>query len=273
VTRPFELVLFANDADLATRAVAAGVETLIVDWEWEGKAARQAGADTEVNRQTEDDLRRMRGVEGARVLCRVNATSARTADELDLAVAAGADEVLLPMVRAPGEVEAALDALAGRAGLGILVETEDAIAAAPELARLPLSRVYVGLNDLAIERGARGIFGPLVDGTVERLRTVFAETRFGVGGLTVPTRGAPLPCRLLIGELARAGCDYAFLRRSFLRDTAGSDVGAAVRELREALAAARRRDDGAVAADRRALVDAVAALEESARPEPRVAVA
>jgi hypothetical protein len=270
---PFELVLFATDLAVAERAVAGGVQTLIVDWEWEGKAMRQAGADTQVNRQTATDLRRVRGVPGARVLCRLNAWNARTGDELDLAVEAGADEVLLPMVRTTDEVEAVLGLLEDRAGLGILVETEDAVAAAADLSRLPLSRVYVGLNDLAIERGEGGIFRPFVDGTVARLRETFSATRFGVGGLTVPSGGAPLPCLLLMAELTRLGCDYAFLRRSFLRDTEGRDVARAVREIRAALAVARSRSADAVEADRRSFVDAVTALEQLARPEPRAAVA
>ncbi|MEK6304682.1 MAG: hypothetical protein AABO41_28705, partial [Acidobacteriota bacterium] len=36
-----------------------------------------------------------------------------------------------------------------------LIETQDAVRNAAELARLPLSRVYVGLQDLAIDRFLR----------------------------------------------------------------------------------------------------------------------
>ena len=108
-----------------------------------------------MNNHTEEHLRAVRALTGARVLCRINAFGPGTAEEVEQAVEAGADELLLPMVRTPEEVERTLALVDGRAGLGILVETRDAIAAADELARLPLSRVYVGLNDLSIDRGTR----------------------------------------------------------------------------------------------------------------------
>ena len=157
MTRPaatdFELALFATDLEVVRAAVAGGVETIVVDWEHAGKAIRQADADTEINRHTVDDLRAARSAASARLLCRLNRLSRDSAEEVELALDAGADELLLPMVRSAGEVERALELVGGRAGLGILVETRDAVAGADELAQLPLERVYVGLNDLAIERG------------------------------------------------------------------------------------------------------------------------
>ena len=53
---------------------------------------------------------------------------------------------------APSEVDRTLDLVAGRCGLGILIETQDAVDRAAALARRPLSRIYVGLNDLRIDR-------------------------------------------------------------------------------------------------------------------------
>src|SRR5262249_9731726 len=145
----FELVLFSVDPDLVRRAVSAGVDSLIVDWEHLDKEARQRGADTEINRHTAQDLRRGRAATDARVLCRVNALGSGSGSESERAIEAGADEVLLPMVRNAAQVEEAF-ALAGRrCRLGILLETADALENAGELGQLPLSRAYVGLNDLA----------------------------------------------------------------------------------------------------------------------------
>ena len=254
--RPFELILFSVDATFIRRAVAAGVSAVIVDWEAEGKELRQLGADTEINRQSVDDLRRVRAATATTVLCRVNAFSPGTAGEIEDAVAAGVDEILLPMVRTADEVEAALALIDSRCRLGILVETRAALDAADALARLPLSRVYVGLNDLAIERRTPAIFAPLVDGTLDALRPVFGVP-FGFGGLTLPDRGSPIPCRLLIGELARLRCSFSFLRRSFHRDIAGRDLAVEIPILRSAIEAALARPADAVARDRAELVDAV----------------
>ena len=165
------------------------------------------------------------------------------------------------MVRSAGEVERALELVGGRVGLGILVETRDAVAAAGDLARLPLSRVYVGLNDLAIERGTPTIFAPLADGLLDELRERFAAVRFGFGGLTLPEAGTPLPCRLLMGELARLRADFTFLRRSFYRDVAGKDPEQEVARIRAAVAAAFARPPEAESADRSELLARLAPRE------------
>ncbi len=260
MSAPFELLLFSVDPALVRRAVAGGVSGIVVDWEWRGKDLRQANAGTEINAHTADDLRAVRAATSALVVCRINAFGPHTADEVERAIEAGADEVLLPMVRSPVEVGEVLRLARGRCGVGILIETLDAARSAPELARLPVSRVYVGLNDLAIERRTPTIFTALADGTVERVRRAF-DVPFGVAGLTLPEAGYPLPCRLLIGELMRLGCGFSFLRRSFHRDTAALDVAVEVPRLRGALAQARSRSARQIERDRDELVGRVRALD------------
>ncbi len=254
----FELLLFSTDRGYVQEAVEAGVDGIVVDWERAGKHARQAGADTEINADTLADLERVRSWVDARVVCRVNPYGERTQGELEAAIGAGADEVLIPMVRQRWEVERVLDGVRGRCGVGILIETVEAVERASELAALPLCRVYVGLNDLAIERGTPNIFSALADGTVERVRGA-VHGRFGFGGLTVPERGAPVPCAQLIGEMARLGCSFSFLRRSYRRDVPRGAQAAAIERLREALAAAASRSRPEIERDRERLVAAIAA--------------
>ena len=256
----FELFLFTSDVDRATRAVAAGVDGIVIDWERSGKHARQRGVDTEVNEDTVEDLRRLRASTNARILCRVNPLGDGTAGEIDAAVEAGADELLLPMVRSLHDVEQALGLTDGRIELGILVETVEAVASARELARSPVSRVFLGLNDLAIERQSTSIFAALVDGTIDEVRAAF-EVPFGVAGLTVPDAGEPLPCRLLVGELARMHCDFTFLRRSFRRDIEGRSLDVEVPRIRDAVLRASTRLVDEVRRDRVELEHAVRELE------------
>jgi len=258
-----DLFLFTADPGTARAVVAAGAAGVVVDWENRGKARRQAGADTEVNAHTPDDLARVRAATPGRVLCRIDGAGPRTAAQVELAVALGADEVLLPMVRRPEEVDTALDAVAGRCGLGILVETQDAVERAGELARRPLSRVYVGLNDLRIDRGSTSLFAPLVDGTVDDVRGCF-DVPFGVAGLTRVDRGAPVPTRLLAAELARLDASFTFLRRSFTADVAPEEFAVQVPRMRAAVAQARRRTEAEVFADRAELLAAVGEPASSA---------
>jgi hypothetical protein len=247
----FGLALFTTDPALIHRAVASGVDSIVVDWEHIGKEQRQSHADTQINQDTLDDLQRVRASTEANVICRINRYGATTVEEVEQAVGAGADEVLLPMVQTAEEVEVVLDLASGRCGVGILIETVAAVARAEELAGLPLSRVYIGLNDLAIERRtAPRIFAAVADGTVERVRAPF-RVPFGFGGLTLPDRGFPVPSRLLIGEMVRLGCDFSFLRRSFHRDVQGRDLTVEIPRILDAILEARRRSPPAVARDRK----------------------
>ena len=263
-----DFFVFTVDPGCARDVVAAGAAGIVVDWERRGKARRQAGQDTQINEDTAADLAAVRSATSGRVLCRVNGAGPTTAQEVELAVALGADEVLLPMVRTPDQVDLALDAVDGRCGLGILVETQDAVECVDALVRRPLSRVYLGLNDLRIDRGGVDpLFTPLVDGTADRVRRA-VDVPFGVAGLTLPDRGHPVPSRLLAGELARLGADFTFLRRSFWADTAGLDLRTAVPRIVESCAAARRRSSANVLADRAELRSAVGAASPRTAPLP-----
>ncbi len=260
--REFALLLFSTSPGFIRQAVAAGVGGIIVDWEYVGKAMRQLSYDTQVNLDTLDDLRRVRASTDALVVCRINSYGAITPGEIEAAVEGGADELLLPMVRTVEEVEKVLHQVGDRCGVGILIETIAAVELVRELARLPLSRLYVGLNDLAIERSTRNIFTAVAEGTVEGLRRALGEIPFGMAGLTLPDRGSPIPCRLLIGEMVRIGCDFSFLRRSFHRDILGRDPAIEIPRLLEAIRQAHLRSPEAVARDRHDLEAAIRAWPE-----------
>lgn len=256
----FDLLLFSTDPAMIARSVAGGVRGVVIDWESIGKEERQAAADTQINRDTVDDLRRVRRSTAAPIICRLNPVGPTTAEEVDQAIDGGADELLLPMVRAAGEVEAALELVGGRRGVGILVETAAAVGAIDALVRLPLARVYVGLNDLAIERRTSNIFASVADGTVERVRRRVPDSvPFGFAGLTLPERGSPIPCRLLIAEMARLRAGFTFLRRSFHRDVRGRDPAAEVTRILAALESAGGRPPERVERERCELEEAVRA--------------
>jgi len=254
---PLQLMLFSTDVPFILEAVDAGIDGIIVDWEQRGKPERQAGADTEINHDTPEDLRRVRQATAGRVLCRINGVCETTEDEIETAIGEGADEILLPMVRAAREVEAVLDVVNGRCGVGILVETVSAVERIRAFAELPLSRIYVGLNDLAIDRGTGNLFHAVVDGTVEDVRRE-VTVPFGFGGLTLPERGHPIPCRLLMGEMTRLDSQFSFLRRSFRRDSRGRPLLDVVSRIRAGLARSAERSEAQVACDQEALRCAVA---------------
>jgi hypothetical protein len=258
-----DFLLFTTDASLAGRAISAGAAGIVIDWERSGKEERQVGYDTLVSQDSHEDLERMCRSVNAPVICRLDSLGPWSAEQVELAVASGADEILLPMVRDPAEVERALDLANDRCGVGLMLETIDAFACADELAGLPVSRVYVGLNDLAIERGSQSLFTALADGTVESVRESFSSIPFGFAGPGVPdseaTAGFPVPPALLLGELARLRADFTTLRRSFWRYVEGRDVATALATMANAARSAASRDEETVARDHSALVAAVEA--------------
>ncbi|CAA9213545.1 MAG: hypothetical protein AVDCRST_MAG57-206 [uncultured Blastococcus sp.] len=257
-----DFLLFTVDPGWGADVVAAGAAGIVVDWERRGKARRQLGEGTQINADTPEDLSRMRAATDGRLHCRVNGYGPWTGGEVDEAIDRGADEILLPMVRTTAEVDRTLDLVAGRCGLGILIETQDAVDRAAALAARPLSRIYVGLNDLRIDRKSVELFGPLVDGTVDAVRAEVAMP-FGVGGLTLPECGTPVPGRLLAAELVRLGADFTFLRRSFTADMAGRDPFTEVPRLLEYIDTLRRARPYEATADRS---DFVAAVTAGRRP-------
>lgn len=254
----FALMLFSTDPKWIAMNVAAGVAGIIVDWERSGKSERQAGADTQIGTDTLEDLRRVRDATDALVICRINGFGSHTPREVNDAVMAGADEILLPMVKDPCEIERTIDLACGRVGVGALIETEEAVRSAEAIGRLPLSRAYVGLNDLAISRRSPSIFRALVDGTIDAVRPHF-DVPFGFGGLTLPDRGEPVPCRLLMSRMASSRANFSFLRRSYHRDVRGRDPSIEIPRILAALDAAQRRTTGEVALDIKELAGFLAA--------------
>jgi hypothetical protein len=258
---PFELLLFTEDPAIIRHCCSAPeIRGIVVDWENQGKHERQCGFDTQINDLTVEDLRAARFATpaGTSVLCRINGWHASTALEVEAAIANGADEILLPMVRRPYEVEETLRIVDRRVRVGILIETRGAAECARELSALPLSRIYVGLNDLAIDFGNESLFDALCDGTVDRIRDAVPEhVPFGIAGLTLPEFGDPIPSRLLACEIARLSASFTFLRRSFLRDIKGRDPRIETARMVATVSAARLRDQAEICADHTEFREAV----------------
>jgi riboflavin biosynthesis pyrimidine reductase len=264
VTRPtVQPVLMSSDvallASLASAPPEAQPAAVAVDWERPDE--RSTGLDRRPAAAQVAALAAVREVSPWPVVCRVNEVGPGTEDEVEQAVDLGADEVLVPMVRSEAEVERVLKAARGRFGVGIMVETPEAVDRAASLARLGISRAFVGLLDLAVERGTPSVFTALGDGTVDRLVAALAPTAYGFGGLTDPVRGHPLPARLLMGEIVRGGCSFAMMRNAFVADSALSSPAVVLASIRHELARLSRRDIGQVADDRSALLARIAVID------------
>ncbi len=234
-----QLLLFSTD-EAVVDATAKVIDGLVVDWERLGKSRRQVGADTHISEDKPHDLWRVRRQYDGLIVVRINNAPSDMRSEINLACRLGADEVLVPMVRNESEVETALDLARGRVGVGVMIETPEALGIAAALDALPVTRFFVGLNDLAICQRRSNIFEPVVDGTISALRASINSKPFGFGGLTDPDLGWPIPNCLLLAAMVDGGCDFTFLRRSFLRDVNGRDPAQVVAKIRDAVVHAQQ---------------------------------
>ena len=105
------LMYITNDPAVAKIAEDAGVNWIFVDMEFIGKDDRQGGLDTVQNHHTIDDIRNVKAaVKKAQVMVRVNPILQvhngylDSKNEIDAAVEAGADILMLPFFHTVQEV-------------------------------------------------------------------------------------------------------------------------------------------------------------------------
>ena len=211
--------LCVRDAADSVEALPSGVDAVFVDWEVNGKAMRQEGFDTSLQAVDLAETLRIRNSTPLPVIVRINPFKAgETEDEVQRALDAGADRLMLANATSVESVEHYLRILDGRAEPGIMIESKALLEQKSELARLPWTFGYIGLNDLMISSGNANIWQAVVDGTVREIFEVFSDRAIGFGGITAVEGGFPVPFKLLAAAMVQQRSRFSMLRRSFFRD-------------------------------------------------------
>ncbi len=257
----FQLLLFHRDIASSQIYSDAGVDALIVDLENRGKGARQLGFDTEINTHSLADLEAVKNNTNAHVMCRINGPSKEMHIEIADVLNAGADEIIVPMIRHIDQACAAVEGISGKAKITLMVETQEALSFVPAMSALPIDRIYIGLNDLQISRGSVSIFSSLIDGSLDTIRSGVNGVQFGFGGLTLRGMGRPLPVSHLVANLARLQADFTFLRRSFYHDIKTHNPIQVLAQMRQDIHDAKQRNQAQIATDYLALKSAIQDLE------------
>lgn len=220
-----KLMYITADPALARAIVTAGVDRVFVDLETRGKLERQGHLDTVISDHSFADARAVRAaVPDAELLVRINPPYSDTPTEVENAIAAGADLIMLPMFRSAAEVASVLDVADGRAGVIPLLETPQAIDELDAISRLEgIAELYVGLNDLHLALGCPFIFDPLADGYVDRVAQAARRCGlgFGFGGIARLDEG-DIPGAMILAEHCKLGSSSVILSRTFYRDTGGA---------------------------------------------------
>ena len=218
------LMYITNNLTIAKIAQKAGVDRIWVDMEFIGKEERQAGMNTVKSRHTIEDIARLRPiVKQATLMTRVNPLHKATKDycsskeEIENAILAGAEVVMLPMFKTRGEAEEFVSLVGGRAKTQLLVETAEAAASIEEICKVQgVDEIHIGLNDLHLAYKQKFMFELLADGTVERLcKSIKASgIKYGFGGIARVGYGM-LPAEYIIAEHYRLGSTAAIVSRGF----------------------------------------------------------
>lgn len=270
-----KLTLITNDPALAQSAVQCGVGRIFVDLEILGKKERQGHLDTRISSHCMADVREVRrAVPDTELLVRLNPYHSGSAEEIEEAIKAGADLLMLPMFTRTEEVALFCTLVGGRVGVVPLLETPQAMGVLPEIVRLPqVVEVYIGLNDLHLGLGLDFMFEPLENGMVESMANVIKQAGlpFGFGGIARVGEGL-LPGELVLAEHVRLGSSSVLLSRTFHQEgRAGVRLedpgifGEEVRKLREAEATARARTPGQIEHDRVTVKNIIASLVRARR--------
>lgn len=217
----FNLMILVDDAESAIQAQEAGIDRIFYDLEYIGKAERQRGRDTVKSLNKIDDIPSIRKVlTTSELLVRTNPIHAYSQEEIDKAIAYGADILMLPMVMDQHDVEHYVEMVAGRARVCIMIETAAAMARIDKILAVPgVDEIFIGLNDLHISMGLTFMFETLSGGLVEYMaeKCNKAGIPFGFGGIARIGEGM-LPSDNILGEHVRLGSQSVILSRTFKGD-------------------------------------------------------
>lgn len=270
-----QLMMIVNQPDVARYVALHGVDRVFVDLEHMGKAARQGHLDTWMSRHAPEDISRVREAIGdTELLVRLNPWHDGSTDEVEDALARGADLLMLPMFRETTELEAFCRSVRGRVPVVPLVETAEAFDCLSEVSRVDgVGEVFIGLNDLHLSLGLRFMFEPLANGMLDRAAEQLkaAGKPFGFGGVARVGEGL-LPAERILGEHVRLGSTSVILSRTFHRQAATLDVmkgemdfAREVMRLRSAYAAYMGAGEAELAANQGEVRRIVATLAERSR--------
>jgi hypothetical protein len=233
-------ILITNNPDIAADAEAAGVSRIMIDLESIGKKKRQMGRGTFISNHRKEDIVSIRRVlKKTELIVRINPWYPKSGREIDYAIDAGAQTLMLPMIIRMSDLDAFIGYVGGRAKPIPLVETGYSMAHIRDIAsHSAIKEVYIGFNDLHLSLGLDFLFEPLslglVDWMAEQIRA--RGKPFGFAGIAAMGNGE-LPAERILGEHARLGSTCVILSSRFCKDVAIQDPNGRRERLKEAIRA------------------------------------
>lgn len=264
--------------EIAQIAESAGVDWIFIDMEFIGKNARQGGLDTVQNHHTAADIRNIKSnVSAAKVLVRINPIHDELSyyqsskDEINEAIAAGADILMLPFFHTIEEVKEFIHLVNGRAKTCLLLETPEAAELIDEILEVQgIDMIHIGLNDMHLALKMNFMFELLANGKVEEwMQKIKAKgIMCGFGGIASLNSGL-LPGEKVLKEHCRLGSEMVIVSRAFCNTDVIKDLDevkrifeSGVKELRALEAECTGKDADYFIQNRKEVVERVAQIVE-----------
>lgn len=214
------LMYITNDKRIIRVISKIGVDYIFIDMEYIGKEERQKGLNTVKNHHCISDIivavKNNKG--SSRILVRVNPMNPESEFEINSAIQAGADVLMLPMFKEKKEVSHFIDIVNGRAKVCLLLETKEAVACLDDILMLEgIDQIHIGLNDLHLSYGLNFMFELLSNGVVPTICEKISKKNipFGFGGIS-HIDGGDIPAQIIIAEHFYLNSSWAILSRGFV---------------------------------------------------------
>jgi len=221
-------IVIENNLEKIKQYIDAGVERIMIDLELLDKIKRQEGLDSFITDHTIDDVAKVKSLikhknnltEKPELMVRINHYNQNSKNEIKEAIKAGADIIMLPFIQNISEVRSTINIIQdidSNIKFIPLIETIYSFNNLEEICKLPnITEIYLGLNDLHIERKMQFMFELLTDGSVEHFANIANKYNiiFGFGGIAAPNIGA-IKAEDLIVIHAYLGSSMVILGRSF----------------------------------------------------------
>jgi 2-keto-3-deoxy-L-rhamnonate aldolase RhmA len=189
-----------------------------LDLEVIGKAERQRGKDTVISQHRRERIQSVKqAMVGGELLVRTNPVWPGIREEIDFCIDAGADLIMVPMVRLRIDVREYCHLVRGRVPVCPLIETRAALNDLDAILATPgVTEIHFGLNDLHLDLGLQFLFEVIAQGHLERAAEICQRRgmRFGIGGIATLSGGA-VPGEYVLGEYVRLGSSAVILSRAF----------------------------------------------------------
>lgn len=207
-----------NDPFTASVCEKAGVDRVWIDLEYKGKEERQKNKDTVKSFHSISDIARIKKhLKRSQLLVRINPYDNDSKLEIDMAIDAGADIIMLPMAKTYADCLKFVNDVNSRVKTVLLLETKSIEQFLSNILNDKLfDEIHIGLNDLSLSYGLNFIFQLISNGVVERICNQIRPygIPYGFGGIGRLGQGI-IPSEYIIPEHYRLGSTRAILSRSF----------------------------------------------------------